>query len=63
MDGRGFRGIQMNPLRHAFVADDTAVDPVMEMARRLAAIMFRHLPKSLYCTPLFSLSAIPIMNL
>ena len=28
----------MNPLRHAFVADDTAVDPVMEMARS------RHLP-------------------
>lgn len=28
----------MNPLRHAFVADDTAVDPVVEMARS------RHLP-------------------
>lgn len=36
--GKGFRGIKMNPLRHAFVADDTAVDPVMEMARS------RHLP-------------------
>ena len=38
VDGKGFRGIKMNPLRHAFVADDTAVDPVMEMARS------RHLP-------------------
>lgn len=29
---KGFQAVKLNPLRHAFVADDVCVDPVMEMA-------------------------------
>ena len=29
---KGFQAVKQNPPRHAFVADDVCVDPVMEMA-------------------------------
>ncbi len=38
IDKEGFQGIKLNPLRHAYVADDLVVDPIMEEADK------RHLP-------------------
>ncbi len=47
----GFMGIKMNPLRHAFVADDLCVDPVMEEAERRGLPVFIHSGHPPYSLP------------
>lgn len=47
----GFKGIKMNPLRHAFVADDLAVDPVMEEAADRGIPVFIHSGHPPYSLP------------
>ncbi len=47
----GFMGIKMNPLRHAFVADDVCVDPVMEEADRRGLPVFIHSGHPPYSLP------------
>ncbi|MDY5647145.1 MAG: amidohydrolase family protein [Lachnospiraceae bacterium] len=51
VDGKGFRGIKLNPLRHAFVADDTVVDPVMEEAEKRRIPVFIHSGHPPYSLP------------
>ncbi len=51
VDGRGFRGIKLNPLRHAFVADDVILDPVMELARQRSLPVFIHSGHAPYSLP------------
>ena len=40
---KGFHAVKLNPLRHAFVADDLCVDPVMELAEHY------HVPVCIHC--------------
>lgn len=51
VDGQGFRGIKLNPLRHAFVADDVILDPVMELARQRSLPVFIHSGHAPYSLP------------
>ena len=51
VDGQGFRGIKLNPLRHAYVADDVILDPVMEMARQRNIPVFIHSGHPPYSLP------------
>lgn len=51
IDDEGFKGIKMNPLRHAFVADDVAVDPVMEEAEKRKIPVFIHSGHPPYSLP------------
>ena len=51
VDGKGFQGIKLNPLRHAFVADDTVVDPVMEEAEKRRIPVFIHSGHPPYSLP------------
>ena len=51
VDGLGFRGIKLNPLRHAYVADDVILDPVMEMARQRNIPVFIHSGHPPYSLP------------
>ncbi len=51
MDKKGFRGIKLNPLRHAYVADDTALDPIMEAAAARKAPVFIHSGHPPYSLP------------
>ena len=34
VEEKGFKGIKMNPLKDAFVADDTIVDPILDAAEK-----------------------------
>lgn len=47
----GFRAVKMNPLRHAFVADDTCVDVVMETARTYGVPVCIHCGHPPYSLP------------
>ena len=51
VDQEGFKGIKMNPLRHAFVADDEMVDPVMEEAEKRGIPVFIHSGHPPYSLP------------
>ncbi len=51
VDGQGFRGVKLNPLRHAFVADDVILDPVMELARQRSLPVFIHSGHAPYSLP------------
>lgn len=51
VDEKGFKGVKMNPLRHAYVADDTAVDPVMEEAEKRGIPVFIHSGHPPYSLP------------
>lgn len=51
VDERGFRGIKLNPLRHAYVADDTILDPIMEAARERNIPVFIHSGHPPYSLP------------
>ena len=48
---RGFKGIKLHPLFNAYSADDPAVDPVMEEARRLDVPVFIHSGHVPFATP------------
>lgn len=47
----GFRGIKLNPLRHAYVADDFVVDPVMKEAEKCRLPVFIHSGHPPYSLP------------
>lgn len=47
----GFCGIKMNPLRHAFVADDNSVDPIMVLAQKYRVPVFIHCGHPPYSLP------------
>lgn len=47
----GFKGIKMQPLSDAFVADDEIVDPVMEVAEELQVPVFIHCGHPPYSLP------------
>ena len=51
VDGKGVKGIKLNPLRHAYVADDTIVDPVMEEAKKRDIPVFIHSGHPPYSLP------------
>lgn len=51
VDSQCFRGIKLNPLRHAYVADDVILDPVMEMARERNIPVFIHSGHPPYSLP------------
>ncbi len=51
VDGAGFRGIKLNPLRHAYVADDVVLDPVMEEAEKRGLPVFMHSGHPPYSLP------------
>lgn len=42
VQNKGFSGIKLNPLRHAYVADAECLDPIMEAARELHIPVFIH---------------------
>jgi len=39
---KGFRGIKLHPLQHAYVADEETVDPFMELAEKYNVPVFIH---------------------
>ena len=47
----GFKGIKLNPLKNAFVADEEAVDPVMELAEMYDIPVFMHSGHPPYSLP------------
>lgn len=51
IEDEGFRGIKMNPLKSAFVADDEVVDPVMELAEQYDVPVFIHSGHPPYSLP------------
>lgn len=51
LDDAGFCGIKLNPLRHAYVADDVILDPVMEEARKRNVPVFIHSGHPPYSLP------------
>lgn len=51
VDQLGFRGVKLNPLRHAYVADDLCLDPVMEAARLRGLPVFIHSGHPPYSLP------------
>lgn len=51
VDEKGFRGIKLNPLRQAYVADDAVLDPVMEEAQRRGIPVFIHSGHPPYSLP------------
>ena len=48
---KGFQAVKLNPLRHAFVADDVCVDPVMEMAEHYQVPVCIHCGHPPYSLP------------
>ena len=51
VDELGFHGVKMNPLRHAFVADDAIVDPIMKAAEERHIPVFIHSGHPPYSLP------------
>lgn len=51
LGSEGFCGIKMNPLRHAFVADDESVDPIMSLAQKYQVPVFIHCGHPPYSLP------------
>ena len=51
VDKEGFFGIKLNPLRHAYVADDLILDPIMEEAQRRQIPVFIHSGHPPYSLP------------
>ena len=51
VENKGFRGIKTNPLRHAYVADDLIMDPIMEAAKDLHIPVFMHCGHPPYSLP------------
>lgn len=51
VDEKGFQGIKLNPLRHAYVADDIILDPIMEAARERGIPVFIHSGHPPYSLP------------
>ena len=51
IEDEGFKGIKMNPLKSAFVADDIVVDPVMEIAEKYDVPVFIHSGHPPYSLP------------
>lgn len=51
IQNKGFRGIKTNPLRHAYVADDAIMDPIMEAAKDLNIPVFMHCGHPPYSLP------------
>lgn len=47
----GFAGVKLNPLRHAYVADDDMLDPLMKAAAELAVPVFIHCGHAPYSLP------------
>ena len=47
----GFLGVKLNPLRHAYVADDELLDPLMMAAAELALPVFIHCGHPPYSLP------------
>ena len=48
---KGFQAVKLNPLRHAFVADDVCVDPIMEMAEHYQVPVCIHCGHPPYSLP------------
>ena len=53
---KGFQAVKLNPLRHAFVADDVCVDPIMEMAEHYQVPVCIHCGHLEYCASRRALS-------
>lgn len=51
VQNKGFSGIKLNPLRHAYVADAECLDPIMEAARELHIPVFIHSGHAPYALP------------
>lgn len=51
VQNKGFKGIKANPLRHAYVADDEIMDPIMEAAKDLNIPVFMHCGHPPYSLP------------
>ncbi len=51
VDQEGFLGIKLNPLRHAYVADDGILDPIMEEAQKRQLPVFIHSGHPPYSLP------------
>ena len=51
VDQEGFLGIKLNPLRHAYVADDEILDPIMEEAQKRQLPVFIHSGHPPYSLP------------
>lgn len=51
VEEKGFKGIKLNPLKNAFVADDTIVDPIMEKAEEYGIPVFIHSGHPPYSLP------------
>lgn len=51
VQNKGFRGIKCNPLRHAYVADDVLMDPIMQAAEDLDIPVFMHCGHPPYSLP------------
>ena len=51
VQNKGFSGIKLNPLRHAYVADAECLDPIMEAAKDLHIPVFIHSGHAPYALP------------
>ena len=51
VQNKGFSGIKLNPLRHAYVADAECLDPIIEAARELHIPVFIHSGHAPYALP------------
>lgn len=51
IDKEDFQGIKLNPLRHAYVADDLVVDPIMREAEKRRLPVFIHSGHPPYSLP------------
>ncbi len=51
VEEKGFKGIKLNPLKNAYVADDVVVDPIMELAKEYDIPVFIHSGHPPYSLP------------
>lgn len=51
VQNKGFKGIKCNPLKHAYVADDAIMDPIMQAAEDLDIPVFMHCGHPPYSLP------------